>query len=128
MTETIEGLQELQRANEAMIAELQPSGALGRAVKYATTEGHRYAIQITHVDTGTLKAAHRMEVSNVQGRIFIDPSATNPRSGQPVGRYGPIEHDRGGEHAFYQRTIDEQGDQIGGRALGMVFLALKEAK
>ncbi len=109
---SITGIQQAQAMNNRAIAELQPSGALGRAVQYGTVTAHRYAIGLTHVDTGALKASHRMELSSLRGRIYIDPSTSNPRSGQAPATYGPYEHDRGGSHAFYQRVIDEHGAQI----------------
>lgn len=109
---SITGIQEAQAANNRAIAELRPTGALGRAIQYGTIAAHRYAIGLTHVDTGSLRASHRMEVSALRGVVYIDPSTTNPRSHQAPATYGPYEHDRGGSHAFYQRVIDEHGAQI----------------
>lgn len=109
----IQGVQEVQTANSEMIAALQPAGGLGRGIRAGTVAGHRYAAAITHVVSGTLRAAHRMEVTALRGRIYIDPTARNPRSGARAADYGPIEHARGGEHAFYERTVREQGDEIG---------------
>ena len=40
------------------------------------------------------------------GRIYIDPRAVNPR-GQKPSVYGFYENKRGGEHAFYDRTVEE---------------------
>ena len=114
---TITGLQEAQRANLQAVAALRPQGAFGRAVIYATTAGQRYAVGITHVDTGALRASHRVEVTGLRGRIYIDPSSVNPRSGERPVVYGVEEHARGGSHAFYQRVVDEEGRRIGERAL-----------
>lgn len=112
MSVTITGIQEVQRANEHNIAQLRPSGALGRAVQFTVIQAHRYAVAITHVDTGALRASHRMEVIGVHGRIFLDPSARNPRSGALTSNYGAIEETRGGSHAFYERTAYEGGPSI----------------
>ena len=109
---SITGIQEAQAANNRAVAALKPSGALGRAVQYGTIAAHRYAIGFTHVDTGALKSSQRMEISGVRGRVFIDPSAFNPSCGQRTAMYGPYEHARGGSHAFYQRVIDEHGQEI----------------
>src|SRR5512145_1695553 len=103
----IKGLQEAQAANKRQIAATRPSGTLGRAVLYATTKLHRYAVAITHVwvyKGGGLRASQRMklEQGGLRGRIYIDPSAVNPR-GQKPSIYGPIEEARGGSHAFYYR-------------------------
>lgn len=110
----IQGLQELQEKNLRTIAALQPSGRAGQAIKDATIAAHRYAVSITHVwwyKGGGLKASHRMEVKKNTGRIYIDPNAVNPR-GQKPSIYGPVEHARGGSHAFYERTEKEAGPQI----------------
>ena len=117
---TITGIQEAQRANLEAIAAVRPGGAFGRAVVYATTAAHRYAVAITHVDSGTLRASHRVEVSGLRGRIYIDPGSFKPRTDQKPVEYGPYEHQRGGSHAFYQRVVDEKGQEIGQRAMAMI--------
>ncbi len=109
---TIKGIQEAQRWNLRAIAALRPSGALGRAIRWGMAAAHRYAVSITHVVTGALRASHRMAVSGTQGRIFLDPSARNPRSRVRTAVYGPAEERRGGEHAFYRRTVTEAGPRI----------------
>lgn len=125
---TIRGLQEAQQANQRRLAELKPSGALGRAVQYATATLQRHAIGVTHVDTGSLRASHRMrlEAGGLRGVIYIDPSAVNPRSGQKTSVYGPAEHARGGSHAFYARTVAEAGPQVEKQAGMTVRVALVE--
>jgi hypothetical protein len=109
---TITGIQEAQAMNNRAIAALRPTGALGRAVQYGTIAAHRYALGLTHVDTGALKSSHRMELSGTRGRIYIDPSTSNPRTGQAPVEYGVIEHNRGGSHAFYARVVAEHGTEI----------------
>lgn len=117
MNTGIKGLQEAQQANLKIIAAVKPSGGLGRAVLYAATEAHRYAVSITHVDTGALKASHRIEkIGAASYRIFIDPAGKNPRTGSRTSVYGPAEHNRGGEHAFYERTLAERDKEIAVRA------------
>lgn len=112
---TITGLQETQAAMNQALAALQPRGALGQAVQAATIGLHVYAVQITHVDIGALRASHRAQVDLSQqprGTIFVDPSAVNPRTGKKTVDYGAIEERRGGSHAFYNRTINERGQTI----------------
>jgi hypothetical protein len=109
---SITGLQEAQAANNRAVAAVSATGALGRAVQYGTVAAHRYALGLTHVDTGALKSSHRMELSALRGVVYIDPGASNPRSGQRPAVYGPYEHARGGDHAFYQRVVDEYGTEI----------------
>lgn len=120
---TIKGIQEIQAANNQVIAALKPQGGLGKALQYALTASHRYAVAITHVwhyKGGALRASHRMELDlpNRIGRISIDPSTINPRGSKP-SEYGPIEHARGGEHAFYERTEREAGPRIAAQSQQM---------
>lgn len=123
---TIRGVQEAQQRNQRQIAALRPTGAFGEAVREATSELQRFAIAATHVDTGALRASHLMEVRNLYGRIFISPAAANPR-GQRPARYGPFEHARGGDHAFYERTVAEHGQQTMDRAMQRVAVAVETA-
>lgn len=108
---TIEGIQEAQMANLRIVANMKPDGALGRMVQYVTAIAQRFAVSITHVDTGALKASHRINVRGYRGEIYVDSSSVNPRSLVPVREYAGDEHSRGGEHSFYQRTY-EQADRF----------------
>ena len=103
----IKGIQEAQAVNAKMIARLQPNGEVGQKIKDLTISAHRYAVSITHVLTGSLRASNRMELKGLRGRIYLDSQAVNPRSGQKPAVYGFYENKRGGEHAFYDRTVDE---------------------
>lgn len=109
---TITGLQEVMARNDRRIARLRSNSDLGRAIQGATAEAHRYAVAVTHVDTGSLRASHRMEVNGLHGRVYLAPEAINPRSRQKTSVYGYYEHERGGEHAFYERTVNERGPEI----------------
>jgi len=115
LTMTIEGIQAAQAACNRALAAVKPRGALGEAVRWGIAEGHRYAVSITHVDTGALRASHRTKFQEgrswARGRMFIAADSVNPR-GQRPSVYGPIEHDRGGSHAFYERTQGERGSHI----------------
>ena len=110
----IRGIQEAQAANNRMIAALKPRGALGQAVQRGTMRAHRYAVLITHVDTGALRGSHRMRMERrgLRGVVSIDRSTRNPRSDARPYQYGVYEHDRGGSHAFYERTVEEEGPRI----------------
>lgn len=111
----ISGIQQAQQANLKMIASLKPNGSLARAIKYGTIQAERYAVSITHVDTGGLRASHRIKFRSypAEGTIYLDPAARNPRrrNAKP-STYGFYEHNRGGSHAFYERTADEAGPSI----------------
>lgn len=107
---TIEGIQRTQHAVLKAAAAVKPRGALGTAVQEATLRLHRYAVSVTHVVTGALRASHLVRIARTRGEIYINPNAVNRRSGSRPVKYGRIEHRRGGSHAFYARTVDEHGD------------------
>ena len=117
---TIEGIQGAQQANLRAIAALRPSGALGQAIRGASLAAHRYAVAVTHVDTGALRASHRVHLRGLEGVISIDPAAVNPRSRKRPAEYGVYEHARGGSHAFYERTVAEAGPRIASQALALL--------
>ena len=91
----ISGIQRAQAENNRRIAELKPQGAAGQALRRAGQMIIRYVVAITHVDTGALRASHRLEINGLRGRIYLDPSAKNPRTGAATAMYGAIEHARG---------------------------------
>lgn len=125
---TIAGIQQAQRTNLRALAAVRPSGVLGRAVVYALSKLHRYAVSITHVVTGALKASHRTQYresrNKALGMIYIDPAAVRPGGGRPV-IYGPLEEARGGSHAFYARTTRERGDYVLGEVSARVIRAAR---
>jgi hypothetical protein len=100
---SIKGIQKAQAENLRRIAALKPGGELPRAVQMATVQMHRYAVAVTHVDTGSLRASHRITMLDrgLTGRIDIDPFSVNPWTNQIPHVYGVHEHNRGGDHAFY---------------------------
>jgi hypothetical protein len=119
---TIAGIQDAQAENLRMIAALRPDGALGEAVQSVTIGLHRYLVVIRHVDTGTLRAAEQMEISEsgLRGRVFTDPGAINPRSHRAAVDYEVFEEARGGTHAAWERTVVERAPQLEGPALQIV--------
>jgi len=106
----IAGIQAAQNANARLVASVKPSGNLERAIKAMTIEAERRAVIYTHVDTGSLRASHRMELIGPRGRVYIDPSSVNPRTKRKPSVYGVYERDRGGEHDFYGRVVNEASD------------------
>ncbi len=110
---SIKGLQHIQADALRIVAELQPDGALGEAVRYATTAVHRYVTANTVVDTGSWRASHRPEVRGLRGRVFIDPNAVNPRSSERPIDYGTrLELERGGRYAPYRTVYEQAGPDI----------------
>jgi len=64
-----------------------------------------YAREITHVQTGAWRGSHDTNVMKNQAELFVDPGATNPRSGTPVEVYAEVWQSRGGEMDVYGRTV-----------------------
>lgn len=123
---SITGIQEAQADNLKRMTALKPNGELGEAIKEATLGAHRYAVQITHVWPvlgGGLRASHRVETKGLTGRVYIDQSAVNPR-GQMPSVYGFYENRRGGDHAFYDRTVEEFGDKASDIVMSRVSKAM----
>jgi hypothetical protein len=133
MTLSIQGTQEAQKKNLTRIAMLQPGGLVQRELQDATISAHRYAVTITHVGRyrsngawaggGSLRASHRIQMQNLKGIVYIDPSARNPRSKVRPAEYGVYENARGGEHAFYDRTMNEAIPGITARATENILKA-----
>lgn len=117
---SINGLQAAQDTMLRGIRAMRPNDARGRAVKEASVMLHRYATAITHVDTGSLRASHFMDLSGERGRIYINPRTRNPFTGERPAVYGVIEHDRGGDHAFYERTVIERGNAAMNRGADVI--------
>ena len=128
---SIRGLQEAQRDTLRRIAALKPGGAMEEGVRVGTLAAHRYAVSLTHVDSGTLRAAHRVVIrrtwiNKVEGEVYIDPAASKP--GLIAARpsvYGVHEHARGGDHAFYERTVREHGAHIAAQSIAVIAARLR---
>jgi hypothetical protein len=119
MSVSIYGIETAQAAMVRAIEATKPESGMGSAVKTALTVLYRHAVQITHVDTGALRASHRMGLYGNRGEIYIDPGAQRG-DGQRPAIYGPHEHRRGGAHAFYARTVEEAGATAGNEAAAML--------
>jgi hypothetical protein len=111
----IKGLQEAQERMIRRIAKLKPSSKFGKVIKKATAAALRYLVTITHVDTGALKAAESMDITELRGGIFLRPGFVG-NSGDP-SVYGPFEFARGGDHGAPARTVEEAGPRIARQAI-----------
>lgn len=110
---SIKGIQEAQAAVLQAAAAVRPSGGLGKATRYVTLAAHRFAVQNTVVDTGAWRAAQRPQIDGVHGRVFVDPSAVNPKGRGRPAVYGPaLELTRGGRYAVYKKTVEVAGPEI----------------
>lgn len=112
----VQGKQEVQLALVQAFAAVQPDGALGKAVKAATSSVFAGVYGRTHEDTGTLRAAVRLSMEGTMGRVY-NASLKNPRSGARTSVYGPIREALDG---MYRDTFTEDGASIAADALRMV--------
>ena len=117
----IKGLQKLTDANIRAIKALKPKHALGKALKAGTAMIHRLSVRYTPHDTRALAASHRIKIDNrqVMGRVSLDRTAKNPRTGQLTHQYGYHLHQqgqrpgvRGGIRAFYEYVYERFGQRI----------------
>ncbi len=115
----IKGMKEKLRQFQALIGDLAASGGLQGIVAKATLRALRYATRVTHVVTGRLKNSHYPRVTSSTNVVYGSVS-TNVA-------YAVYEHDRGGSHAFYQRTADEEGPAIAAAAARDVRRAARRA-
>lgn len=126
-TEIIQGQRELQAALDKIEAAVKPSGALGQAVQVVTRHAWTLAQDASHVWTGALQASHRWSFAEVgadaRGLVTVGEGVVNPRTHEDVREYAPIEHARGGSHAFYARVVEDYGDDL----LGLGATALLDA-
>lgn len=105
----ISRIQDLQRKYTQMVLATRPESGLGRVVKRILIRTHRAAVKVTHVDTGALRASHIMDLAlrarEIVGTVYISRDTVNPKHGERPYKYGITEHERGGSHAFYERTF-----------------------
>lgn len=117
----VEGLEEAQRKLRRLLQELGAGGQPGLKgiISRATLRAHRYASMIVHVDTGRLKNSLHPRVEG-KGNNIYGVVGTNVV-------YAPYEHARGGSHAFFRRTADEEGHAIVQQAVRDVVAAVGKA-
>lgn len=101
---TVQGYQELQAAQRKLVEAMEPTGALGEAVKQTTLKMQKGVISRAHELTGTYKASQMIEVDGLNGRVYTAANQS-PRGGV-ASVYGPIEEARGGSHAAYGATVE----------------------
>lgn len=94
------------------------------AIRDAAGDLAELARPITHVDTGALQSSHTSTAyrtrSGVIGEVFPDPRTMNPRTGKSVKTYAIHEHNRGGEHAFYDMSVRNFGPRIESQIVSQV--------
>ena len=107
----LEGLPELEAAFVKINRELSESGEAGKVIRLITMRMQRFAPGVTHVITGALRSSHRFQIDGLRGVVFPDPAVINPDTGKSVSTYAEKEELKGGDHAFYARTVQVYGRQ-----------------
>jgi hypothetical protein len=120
----IYGIESVERALKAAQEAAREAGELGRAVHVAAQHASAYAIQISHVWTGALQESHSINQKGARAVIYPNPGVINPISLTSPAEYGPYEHARGGDHAFYARTVREDGQAAADAALAYLRRSL----
>jgi len=120
---TVQGYQQLQAAFEKIVADMRPNGGLGRAVLYATQQYQAGVKGRAHVDTGTYQSSITPDVQGLMGRVYTAANR-NPKSGAAASVYGPYEERRGGSHAAYGLTFQQDTPRIAGEAIRIVVAEL----
>ncbi len=100
----IKGLAETQARLKQLLQDTSERGGMEAVISKATFRAERYAAMVTHVLTGRLK-------NSLFPRIHTGLNEVYGVIGTNVV-YAMVEHERGGEHAFFQRTVDEEGPAI----------------
>lgn len=100
------GLAELQTEVQrlALAVSTKPGGGLRNDLLLTLLQLQRYALGIVHVDTGRLKNSIFTEIE-AHGNDLIGHVATNVA-------YAPFEERRGGSHAFFARTVRDEGPNV----------------
>lgn len=109
----ISNYQKAKRALELLSNQQFYRGMFRDSLRKMLDDLRNYAESITHVRTGYLAGSHRTEYDThlMRGWIYIDPRVAYSE-GSTIRWpriYGVYEHERGGSHAFYDRTVREAG-------------------
>ena len=119
----VKGYEQLQAANRALIAAMQPGGALGQAIVYGTQKMQEGVASRAHRDTGTYAASQTARVQGLVGHVYTAANR-NPKGGALASVYGPIEEARGGSHAAYATTVKSDAPSVMAEAVKLVIADL----
>lgn len=100
----LKNLEKTQTRLRELLQAVSERGGLAGIIAKGTLRAHRYATMIVHVLTGRLKNSLYPRTHR-RGNQVYGVVGTNVA-------YAKIEHDRGDDHAYFDRTIDEEGPGI----------------
>lgn len=101
----------------AYLEDIKVSKRLGVAIEKTVSALARLAASITPVVTGAMRAAWCGTSSGLEGRVYIDPAAVNPRSGVPVVNYAGVVSERRG----IMDALISESDRLASAALEEEF-------
>jgi|GEM_PF-2648199 len=104
MSANVRELEALQQELQRLQYEVDPARGLAETVTLAVGMLHRYGAGIVHADTGRLKNS-----------LFWDVQSSGRRASAIWGTnvtYSIYENARGGDHAFVDRTRNEEGPNV----------------
>lgn len=104
-TVQMRGLDAIEQEVERLRRETSPDEGLRDTMELALGMLHRYATGIVHVISGRLKNSLFREVEPRTGNDLVGHVATNVE-------YSISEERRGGRHAFFGRTVQEEGPAV----------------
>lgn len=111
-TVEVRGLEQAQTLLAEQQRRIDPQDGLRSTMALAAGMLHRYATAIIHVVTGRLKNSLFWAVES-RGNSVIGQIGTNVE-------YAPYEHARGGSHAFFDRTVREEGPAVNSLFAGSI--------
>lgn len=96
-----------------LLANVDIAGQLSGGIDSVVYSMTRFAAFITPVATGAMRDAWTGRVQGLAGVVYINPAATNPRSGVPVTQYAGAMSDRLG----IQDAVIAEGGRLAARVL-----------
>jgi len=103
-TAGVNDLEAAQREMRRLLNEVDPRGGARTTLRLALGMLHRHSTGIVHVRSGRLK-------NSIFWREETSPNALVGIVATNVG-YSIFEHRRGGSHAFFARTVAEEGPNV----------------
>ncbi|MBS4014010.1 MAG: hypothetical protein KGZ97_09695 [Bacteroidetes bacterium] len=100
------GLNEVESSVDSFIdaVRVRAGNKTDKYIEKKTDETQDYAKKTVHKITWSLHKSITKTKETWRGEIFLDPKVTNPKSKTKPFVYGFFENERGGDHAFMDKT------------------------
>lgn len=124
----VTGFHKAQRALEILSNKNYYRGMFRDVLTDMLKEARNYAETITHTRTGHLARSHMYEYDShlMRGWLYINPRVVYAEGAtlRWPREYGVYEHNRGGSHAFYERTYKERMPQLANQGVKAMMRTL----